>query len=232
MFRSRDLWKVNSKDHAVAAPTSTTGTNSATALHHYRGLNLAVTTGSLDGAKVEEVFAVREGLDGLRSTIAELHVHRALSAADTTATHIGGNKAIRDHELFNNTAWINTKTAFPTSNPDVFGFSRVNWSRARNPDKPELQLDLVALVQLHPSDLEFRDADGPGIEIRWIEPRWWLLPASVLFEASAPDGKSTVRSLVPVSVIGPFEVTKRQPLTTRRLTKLIRQNEIARPEQE
>lgn len=39
MFRSRDLWKVNSKDHAVAAPTSTTGTNSATALHHYRGLN-------------------------------------------------------------------------------------------------------------------------------------------------------------------------------------------------
>jgi hypothetical protein len=22
MFRSRDLWKVNSKDHAVAAPTS------------------------------------------------------------------------------------------------------------------------------------------------------------------------------------------------------------------
>ena len=39
MFRSRDLWKVNSKDHAVAASASKSGTISATALHHYRGLN-------------------------------------------------------------------------------------------------------------------------------------------------------------------------------------------------
>jgi len=39
MFRSRDLWNVNSKDHAVAAPTSKPGRSSATALHHYRGLN-------------------------------------------------------------------------------------------------------------------------------------------------------------------------------------------------
>jgi len=41
MFRSRDLWKVNSKDHAVAAPTSGVhaGDDLGTALHHYRGLN-------------------------------------------------------------------------------------------------------------------------------------------------------------------------------------------------
>ena len=40
MVRSRELWKVNSKDHAVAAPASKPGTISATALHHYQGLNL------------------------------------------------------------------------------------------------------------------------------------------------------------------------------------------------
>jgi hypothetical protein len=38
MLHSRVLWKVHSKDHAVAAPPSTT-TNPATALHHYQGLN-------------------------------------------------------------------------------------------------------------------------------------------------------------------------------------------------
>ena len=41
-FRSRELWKVNSKDHAVAASMSITTTNSATALHHYQGLNSEV----------------------------------------------------------------------------------------------------------------------------------------------------------------------------------------------
>lgn len=191
-----------------------------------------VAAWKLDGAKVEEVFAVREGLDGLRSTIAELHVQRALFAADATATHIGGNRAIRDHEVFNNTAWVNTKTAFPTSDTRRFGFSTVNWEKARDPHSPQTQLDLVALVQLHPGDLTFRDTCRTGVEIRWVEPRWWLFPASVLFESSAADGKSAVRSSVPVSVMGRFEVTNRRPLTTRRLANLIRQNQVALPERE
>ena len=40
MLHSRVLWKVHSKDHAVAAPSSTT-TSPTTALHHYAGLNFA-----------------------------------------------------------------------------------------------------------------------------------------------------------------------------------------------
>jgi len=39
MLRSRILWKVDSKDHAMAALMSITTTNPATALHHYAGLN-------------------------------------------------------------------------------------------------------------------------------------------------------------------------------------------------
>ena len=35
MLRSRVLWKVHSKDHAVTAPSSTTST--APRLHHYQG---------------------------------------------------------------------------------------------------------------------------------------------------------------------------------------------------
>jgi transposase InsO family protein len=37
MLRSRVLWKVHSKDHAVTASSSTT--TSAPALHHYQGLH-------------------------------------------------------------------------------------------------------------------------------------------------------------------------------------------------
>lgn len=178
-------------------------------------------------AQAEAVFAALGGLDGLRATIAELHVHRAFLMADPSATHIGGNRAVRDHELFDNTAWVNTKTAFPTRDPATFGFSRVNWTRARDPLKPEQQLDLVALVNLHADDLSFRDSDGPGIEIRWAEPRWWLIPASVLYSESRPDGKSTVRSLVPVSVIKAFQITASHRLTRHRLKALVAKNEIA-----
>ena len=177
----------------------------------------------------EALFASRDGLDGFRATIAELHVHRAFLSADPSATHIGGNRAVRDHELFDNTAWVNTKTAFPRKDPALFGFSSVNWTKARNPLKPLEQLDLVALVQLHPGDLSFRDTDGPGIEIRWVEPRWWLVPASVLCSESRADGKSAVRSLVPVTVLAPFAITARRPLTRRRLLARIAQNEIALP---
>lgn len=180
--------------------------------------------------EASDAFATRAGLDGFRATIAELHVHRAFAAVDPTATHIGGNRAIRDHELLDNTVWVNTKTAFPTSDPAHFGFSAVNWARARNPAKRDQQLDLIALVQLYERDITFRDAEPCSIEIRWAQPRWWLIPASTLHQGSWPDGKSTVRSKLPVSLMAPFEITARRPLTLRRLRSLIKQNVIAVPE--
>ena len=46
------------KNHAVAAFTSTSGTISATALHHYRGLNLTPAWfGAIDDADVPEDLA-------------------------------------------------------------------------------------------------------------------------------------------------------------------------------
>ncbi|WP_344330283.1 hypothetical protein, partial [Aeromicrobium halocynthiae] len=47
----------HSKDHAVAASSSTPGTNSTTALHHYRGLNWALRTDSTGDKKLSQIAA-------------------------------------------------------------------------------------------------------------------------------------------------------------------------------
>lgn len=168
----------------------------------------------------ETPFEWQDGLDGLRATIAELHVHRAFVGVDETAIHIGGNYEIRDHELFNNTAWANTKTAWKS----VLGFGPVNWRSGRDPAHPDRQLDLVALVQIGAYDLSFRTTSADSLEIKWSCKNWWLVPASVLHDGSRPDGRSTGRSLVDRSTIADYRITRH--LTRRRLARLIALNEI------
>ncbi len=162
------------------------------------------------------------GLRGLLDTIAELHVHRQLRAGDPTARHMGGRTAIRDHEIFDDHAWINTKSSWPRRDGTT-GFSPVNWTTARNPAHPEKQLDLVALVQLQATF----GHEGPlDLTIEW-DGRWWLVPASLLCAASKPDGSSCARSLVPTAAIDPYIVTA--PLTAARLHELVAENEILMP---
>jgi len=163
------------------------------------------------------------GLRGVLSTIAELHVHRELRAGDPTARHMGGNTAIRDHEVFDNDVWINTKSCWERRD-GMTGFSPVNWRKARDPDDPERQLDLVALVQLQAT---FGHKGPLDLTIHWECAPWWLVPASLLWAASAPNGKSTCSSLVPTATIQPYLLTA--PLTSARLHALVAENEILMP---
>jgi hypothetical protein len=172
----------------------------------------------------EPEFAWQSGLDGMRATLAELHVHRALKTVDPTAAHIGGNHAIRDHEIFDNTAWVNTKTAWAMSNPALVGFSPVNWRVARDGARPDRQLDAVALVMIGVEDLAFRAPSPTSLEIRWRCHGWWLVPASVLHRVSHPDGRSTARSVVRRSEVADYEV--RGELTLPVLRAVIAANEV------
>lgn len=173
----------------------------------------------------ETAFARMAGLDGLRSTLAELHVHRALAAVDPTAKLVGGNRAIRDHELFGNEAWVNTKTAWWMSNGQV-GHSPVNWSAARDPSRPEYQLDLVALVVITSDDVSVRETGKTRVELEWRCSGWWLVPASELHAHSKRHGKSLARSLVDPVALERYRVTSRKPLTRLRLKRLVAANVV------
>ena len=174
-------------------------------------------------------FEWRAGLDGARPTIAELHAHRALVRADPTAEHVGGNRPYRDHQLDSNTAWANTKCAWPHK-PGQLGFSPVAWKTVRNPERPYIQLDLVILVSIQSGDLGFRDTGLNRVEIEWECHGMWVVPASVLHAVSAPDGKSTARSIVALTAIEPYAVDDARPLTAERLRDLIAENDVALPD--
>ena len=174
-----------------------------------------------------------EGLDGLRPTIAERHAHRELSAVDPTATHLGGNVRYRDHQLFDNAFWANTKSAWEhrrkSGKSGLLGFSPVSWRTVRNPKRPDIQLDLVVLVPLEADDLRFREPTRCAHDIRWECDRMWMVPASVLYEVSAADGKSTARSLVDPADINDYVIDAEHPLSTTRLRAILASNVTAKP---
>jgi hypothetical protein len=181
----------------------------------------------------DDGFQWIEGLDGLRPTIAERHAHRELIAVDPTATHLGGNIRYRDHQLFDNTFWANTKTAWrhrrKSGKSGLLGFSPVSWRTVRNPKRPDIQLDLVVLVPLEADDLRFREPTRCALDIRWECDRMWMVPASVLHEVSAADGKSTARSLVDPADTNDDVIDAAHPLSTARLRAILASNVTAKP---
>ncbi|MCT2280472.1 hypothetical protein M3G91_22920 [Micromonospora chalcea] len=193
------------------------------------GLALAAKAAGGD----DDGFQWIQGLDGLRPTIAERHAHRELIAVDSTATHLGGNVPYRDHQLFDNAFWANTKTAWQhrrkSGESGLLGFSPVSWRTVRNPERPDIQLDLVVLVPIEADQLRFREPARCALDIRWECDRMWMVPASVLHEVSAADGKSTARSLVDPADLSDYIIDAAHPLSTARLRAILASNVTAKP---
>lgn len=154
--------------------------------------------------------------------LAEMLVHRALLEVDPTARHIGGNRAIRDHELLGNSAWCNTKAGW-FDRLGWLGFSAVNWSRARDLERPKRSLDLVAIVPLRPESIRTRWTLN-GIAYAWDSIDWYLVPASILHEHHVSQSK--VRQAVPLDVVNEFIVTKSKRLDRERLTHILERNDV------
>lgn len=148
----------------------------------------------------------------------EWFVHEAFLAVDPTACHVGGNAEIRDHQLRDNSVWVNTKSAWYES-ASVVGFSPVKWA-AEDKREPNRRLDAVALVPLLEGMLGVsRSADG-AVVVRLPElEEWWLVPASAL--RGMDEQKSMAKSVAPYSGLEPYKITADNPLTSSRLDAII-----------
>lgn len=160
-----------------------------------------------------------DGLDrGISSTLAEFLVHLALLDIDESARHLGGNYRGRDHEILDNTAWIDTKTAW-FDTPDRIGYSPVNWGSARDPNRPERVLDAVALVPLREGELTIKMIGARSVNVSIPEFEWYLVPASVLYEHREVETKC--RESAPSDDVQTYRVDAGNPLTADRLKGII-----------
>jgi hypothetical protein len=159
----------------------------------------------------------REGLDrGIRASVAEVHVHRALLRSDPSAVYCGGNTWYRDHEVFKGEHWIETKAGW-FEQSGLIGFSPVNWLNAR---KVARWISAVAIVPLRPGVLHIRLSDsGFTVDLPRDLP-WYLVPATELFRVVIEQGPC--RQAAPIGVVEPFVVDRSNPLTEQRLRDVLR----------
>jgi hypothetical protein len=158
----------------------------------------------------------RAGLDrGIRATVAEVHVHRALLNGDPSAIYRGGNSWYRDHEVFDGEHWIETKAGW-FDRPGLIGFSPVNWLKAR---EAPTWLSAVAVVPLRPGALQISlDDDGFKVTL----PRdlaWYLVPAPNLFSVLVEQRRC--RQAAPIDAVERFVVDRNNPLTKARLRDVV-----------
>lgn len=164
------------------------------------------------------------GLDrGIRPAVAEFLDFLQLRKADPSAQHLGGNYAVRDHQLRGNTVWGNCKSGWYEEGNRLY-FSPVNWARAADPDRPDRSLDLVEIVVLRPGELKFGLVDRTlTVELPQVD--HFVVPASALRGCATKE--SDARAWAPLEKMRPYLITETNPLTPGRLSDLIAQHAAA-----
>lgn len=160
-----------------------------------------------------------KALGGARTAMIEAFVHQQLSQVDPTARTTTPNTAYRDHELLDNSAWVDSKAGWCDS-PGLLGHPPVPFQEIQEREWSK-RTDAIAIVQLRPQDITyFLPSTGVGIVAACHPPRWWLVSVSELQKVSR--ARSTLAAEVCKCDIAPYEITADAPLTLERLVAVLK----------